>query len=88
MKNIIDVMMKGAIYRDDRFIAVISDSGASLKLWIRLANLCFPCHRNILDWQKQCKILSFMDFRPQFRGFWGSDQRHSAKSSCVLSQFI
>jgi hypothetical protein len=29
---------------------------ASLKLWVGMANLKFPCRRIIVDWQKQYKI--------------------------------
>ena len=38
---------------DVELIAVIHTHEVSLKLWIGMANLHFPCHRNILDWQKQ-----------------------------------
>jgi len=37
-------------------VAVIHTTEVSLKLWIGMANLHFPCHRNILDWLKQSKI--------------------------------
>jgi hypothetical protein len=32
-----------------------------VKLWVSLTNLQFPCRQIIVYWQKQCKILDFMD---------------------------
>jgi len=45
-----------AIVSDGRLIAVISNFGASLKLWVEMANLFFPYPHIIVDWQKQSKF--------------------------------
>jgi hypothetical protein len=37
-------------------VADISNFGASLKLWVGVANLQLSSFYNIIDWQKQCKI--------------------------------
>jgi len=56
---LLDFIMEGeilAIVSDGRLIAVISNFGASLKLWVEMANLFFPYPHIIVDWQKQSKF--------------------------------
>jgi hypothetical protein len=45
-----------AIVSDCKLIAGIYTIGASLKLWVGMANLQFLSRQIILDWQKQYKI--------------------------------
>jgi hypothetical protein len=37
-------------------IAAIHTYEVSLKLWISMANVQFPCRRLVVDWQKHYKI--------------------------------
>jgi len=54
-ENIFDYQKIYAIIYDCPFIAVIHTYEVSLKLWIGMANLQFPYHHIIVDWQKQYK---------------------------------
>ena len=59
-----DFIMEGeiiTIVSDCGLIAVISNIRAFVKLWIRSANLQFSSLHKIVDWQKQGKILGFID---------------------------
>ncbi len=44
-------------------IAVISNIGVRLKLWVGMANLYFLCLHIILDWQKQYNKSGSVDFK-------------------------
>ena len=44
-----------------KFIAVAHTYEVSLKLWISMANVQFPCRGLVVDWQKHYKISGFMD---------------------------
>jgi len=56
--------LQAAIDKEDfGLIAVISNIGVRLKLWVGMANLYFLCLHIILDWQKQYNKSGSLDFK-------------------------